>query len=105
MKSRKAHAAYIAGENIAFIADGATVSDVLEEMYHAEHERKKMFGEKMDKLILLKREIDAQEYLLRVAEKYKIPERELKVTRENLIHYKQLLCDEVMKEGTDDEGT
>ena len=40
LKARGAFAAYIAGENVAVVSEETTVSDVLEEMYHAEQERK-----------------------------------------------------------------
>lgn len=84
LKLSGASASYIAGANVAFITDEATVSDVLEEMYHARQDRAKMFGEITQDLVWLKREIDAQKYLLKVADKYKIPEEELVTTRANL---------------------
>ena len=49
-----ASASYFAGANVAFIADDATVSGVLEEMYHAKQDRTKMFGEITDDLVTLK---------------------------------------------------
>ena len=82
---------------MAFIADDATISDVLEEMYHARQDRAKMFGEITDDLVALKREIDAQYYLLRVAKKYKIPSEELVVTKENLKRYEKQL-EEILDE-------
>lgn len=91
LKMLGAYAAYIAGANIAFIADDATVSDVLEEMYHAEQDRKKMFGEILDQTVRLKREIDAQNYLLSVSEKYKLPPEEIEVTQQNLKRYEESL--------------
>jgi len=105
LQARGAFAAYIAGENVAVVSEEPTVSDVLEEMYHAEQERKKLFGENLDRIVLLKREIDAQEYLLSVAEKYKIPAEEIEVTKANLIHYRQQLLDEFNKEGVGNEQT
>ena len=84
-----AYASYIAGgENIAFIRDEATISDVLEEMFHAEQDRTQRFGAVLTKEVLLKREIEAQEYLISVAEKYKIPVEEMNVTKKNLEYYK-----------------
>ena len=38
-----------------------------------------------------KREIEAQEYLLSVAKKYKIPEEQSRVTRKNLADHKAKL--------------
>ena len=97
LKLSGASASYFAGANVAFIADDATISDVLEEMYHARQDRAKMFGEITDDLVALKREIDAQYYLLRVAKKYKIPSEELVVTKENLKRYEKQL-EEILDE-------
>lgn len=84
-----AHAAYIAGGKAAFFRDDATVSDVLEEMYHALQDKRHDYGEKPDRIGMTKREIDAQKYLLSVAEKYKIPENETAETLENLRSYEK----------------
>lgn len=88
----EANASYIAGGNIAFISDDATISDVLEEMYHAKQDRANMFGALSKNAdVLLKREIDAQKYLLKVAKKYKITVKETKKTLINLKIYEELL--------------
>lgn len=50
--------------NVAFIRDDATVSDVLEEMYHAEQDRKGRFGSVLTDEVRLRREIDAQIHLI-----------------------------------------
>ena len=92
LKQKGAHAIYIAGANIAFISEEPTVSDVLEEMYHAEQDRKKMFGAEIDSKVVLLREIDAQKYLLSVSEKYKIPAKEIEVTKANLEFYERKLA-------------
>ena len=86
-----AYAAYLPGLNAAYIRDDATVSDVLEEMYHAEQDRMHMFGVIMDEEVRLRREIDAQKYLLRMTKRYKIPLEEMKVTKQNLIDYERML--------------
>ncbi len=86
-----AYASYMPGGNFAFIRDDATVSDVLEEMYHAMQDRKNMFSDYSEDEIIVRREIDAQKYLIAVAEKYKIPIEETNVTRENLANYETLL--------------
>lgn len=92
LKNLKASAAYIAGGNVAYIKDDATVSDVLEEMYHAKQDRRNaygsIYGEDFSRIILL-REIDAQKYLQSVADKYKIPMEERKVTESNLAAYER----------------
>ena len=86
-----AYASYMAGAKIAFIRDDATVSDVLEEMYHAEQDRKNMFSECSGDELMVRREIDAQKYLLSVIAKYKIPVEESDVTRKNLAMYEKRL--------------
>ena len=89
LKTVGASASYMADANIAFIADDATVSDVLEEMCHAKQDRADGFG-KLKYEVLLRREIEAQQYLISVAEKYKIPPEETDVTKRNLKYYEDL---------------
>ena len=91
LESQGAYASYMVGGNFAFIKDDATVSDVLEEMYHAMQDRKNMFSEYPDREILIRREIDAQKYLLGVAERYKIPLEQTKITQQNLARYENKL--------------
>ena len=92
------------GGNFAFIRDDATVSDVLEEMYHAEQDRKNMFSEYSSKEILIRREIDAQKHLLAVSKKYKIPVEEIETTQHNLEEY-EVRLEKILKEkkGKQDE--
>lgn len=80
-------ASYLPSLNTAFIRDDATVSEVLEEMYHAEQDRKNMFGDTLTTEVWLRREIDAQKHLLSLSEKYKIPQEEIEVTKGNLEQY------------------
>ena len=83
----------MAGANVAFIRDDATVSDVLEEMYHAEQDGQGKFLDFTFDEMMLRREIDAQEHLLSIAEKYKIPVKETETTKANLKMYeKRLRC-------------
>jgi SPP1 gp7 family putative phage head morphogenesis protein len=91
LKASGASAAYISGANIAFIRDDATISDVLEEMYHAKQDRANRFGKMTKNVVLYKREVEAQEYLLSVSKKYNIPDSETKITKENLKYWKQKL--------------
>lgn len=86
-----AYASYIPGIEVAFIRDDARVSDVIEEMYHAKQNRSNMFGPLDEPLTLLKREIDAQKYLIKVQYKYKIPIKETNTTKQNLAYYEGLL--------------
>lgn len=91
LESQKAYASYMVGGNFAFIRDDATVSDVLEEMYHAEQDRKNMFSDYPKEEIALRREIDAQKHLISVADKYKIKSGETEVTKKNLAFYEEKL--------------
>ena len=93
-----AHASYMWGGNVAFFRDEATVSDVLEEMYHADQDHAGAYNSYPQNEIVLRREIDAQEYLLSVVEKYKIPIEETEVTRRNLEQYRKDLED-IIKAG------
>lgn len=92
LDSCNASAAYIVGGNAAYIRDEATVSDVIEEMFHAKQDRRNAFGNVLEgnlEEILLLREIEAQKYLQSVAEKYKIPLEERIVTESNLAAYER----------------
>ena len=99
--ANRAFASYLPGANVAFIRDDATVSDVLEEMYHAEQDRKHMFGNELTHEVILRREIDAQKYLLSVTEKYNIPVEEVNVTKANLKKYEEELS--MLIEGKDEK--
>lgn len=87
----RAYAAYLPGFNSAYIRDDATISDVLEEMYHAEQDKKNKFGSVLTDEVRIKREIDAQNYLLSLTERYKIPSEEVELTRKNLAYYEKEL--------------
>lgn len=68
-------------------------------MFHAEQDRTNRYGivHNVNGEVYLKREIEAQEYLLKNIQKYKIPEAETLVTMENLKYYKGML--ETLKGG------
>lgn len=89
-------AAYVAGANRAYIRDDATVSDVLEEMFHAQQDRRGDYINLPADEMLLRREIDAQNYLLELTNRYKIPIEEVETTRQNLDYYQKLL-EEILK--------
>ena len=89
----RAYASYLPGMNTAFIRDDATISDVLEEMYHAEQDRENLFGKILTDEVLLRREIDAQRYLISLTKRYKIPAEEVELTKRNLALYEQELKD------------
>lgn len=93
LDSAGAFASYISGANVAFIRDDASVTDVLEEMYHAEQDRTSMFGSIVDSRVFLLREIDAQKYLINAAKKYKIPLEEQNATKRMLAFYEEKLAE------------
>lgn len=98
LEKQGAYASYLVGSKIAFIRDGATVSDVLEEMYHAKQDRRGDYNNLIFDEMILRREIDAQKYSLKMSEKYKIPIEETQVTTQNLKTY-QLKLQEFLKQG------
>ena len=100
LEKQGAYASYFMGGNFAFIRDDATVSDVLEEMYHALQDRKNMFAEYSQEEMLIRREIDAQKYLISVAERYKIPIEETEITQLNLKKYEARLS-EILRDKED----
>lgn len=77
--------------DVLLFSKNATISDVLEETYHFNQNLKKMNHNKPAKERLLLNEIDAQNYLLSVSNKYHIPESELEVTKKNLADYEKAL--------------
>ena len=86
-----AHAEYLPSFNTILTTDEPTVSDIIEETFHAMQDRLHHFGDVLTEEVLLRREIEAQEYLLSVTEKYKIPSAEVEVTKKNLEDYKSKL--------------
>lgn len=86
-----AEASYITGSGVVFIRDDASVSAVLEEMFHAQQDKRGSFGDDITRKVLLLREIEAQEYLISVADKYKIPSGETEATIKALEYYKREL--------------
>jgi hypothetical protein len=88
---RKMHKSASTIGDTVFLSSDCTVSDVLEEMYHFEQNRKGLNSDKNATLRVLLNEIDAQEYLLSVSEKYKIPQEEIEVTKQNLLDYQEKL--------------
>lgn len=91
LEKSKAYASYLPSFNTIVIRDDATVSDVLEETHHAYQDRVNMFGEVLTAEVRCRREIEAQQYLLSVTDKYKIPKEEVEITQKNLEYYIQEL--------------
>ncbi len=73
--------------DVLFFRKEVTVSEVLEETYHYNQYLKNMFGEYSGDMHTVLREIDAKEYLLRNAKKYKIPRNETEETKKQLAAY------------------
>ncbi len=77
--------------NVILFLDDATITEVLEETYHALQDRKGMFSNYPKDEILPRREIDAQHYLLNVQKKYKIPIEEIEEIEQNLMYWESQL--------------
>ncbi len=86
-----ASASYMNGAKAAYIRDDATVSDVIEEMFHWKQDVKNSFGLINSGKTNILREIEAKEHLISVADKYKIPEEERKQTLSELAYYRKKL--------------
>ncbi len=67
------------------------ISEVLEEMYHFEQNKIKLNNDKKEPLRTILNEIDAKQYLLDNASKYKIPRKEIELTKKQLESYKNQL--------------
>lgn len=76
--------------HIMFRSD-TTISDVLEETHHFWQNRRGMNDDKDISVRTALNEIDAKEYLISVAEKYKIPVEETELTKQQLEYYKHWL--------------
>lgn len=93
LKSRNAAAIFWAGDNTVVLRREPTVSEVAEEMFHAQQHRSNRFGvyDGDDDIIRIKREIEAQRYLLNMKDKLKIPLDEHNLTLHNLSEYRKEL--------------
>lgn len=104
LEAQHVHAAYLPSLwSIAFSPE-PTISEVLEETYHAEQDRKHMFGAELTDEVILRREIDAQHYLLSLTERYKIPEAEVELTKFNLANYERDLEKLLQSQGGGESG-
>ena len=83
--------------DVLFFRKEVTISEVLEETYHYNQYRQKMFDAYFGDMHTVLKEIDAKEYLLRNAEKYKIPRAETEETKKQLAAYQEWL--KRLKEG------
>lgn len=93
------HADALTYGDIIMLHEDANTSEVLEEVYHFQQDRRGDYSEYEDGIRKLLRERDAQRYLLSVAERYNIPKEETRQTERALEDYLRLL-----KEAGFDEG-
>lgn len=89
------------GDSIIFRPD-ATTTEVLEEVYHFNQNRAGLNSQYSEMQRRVMNEIDAQEYLISVADKYKIPDAEREETKALLESYKKQM-DELKKAGEWDD--
>lgn len=88
----EADAVYITGGGPIYFHENPTTSEVLEEVYHFKQDMRGDYSEDGNIVIIkLRREIDAQRYLLSVANQYNIPESESEQTRDALDGYMRKL--------------
>lgn len=78
------------GDVLLFRKD-VCISEVLEETYHFEQNLSKMNYEREEPLRSILNEIDAKQYLLDNADKYKIPRNEIELTKKQLESYQKQL--------------
>ena len=79
------------GTDIVFFRKDISVSAILEETHHIRQNRRGMNDDKEIGLRSILNEIDAKEYLLRVAKDYGIPREEIEITKKQLAQYEEEL--------------
>ena len=67
------------------------ISEVLEEVHHFEQNLEKMNDDKEEPLRSILNEIEAKQFLLDNADKYKIPRKEIELTKNQLKYYQKQL--------------
>lgn len=78
------------GDIIMFRKD-VCISEVIEETYHFKQNKLLMNNDKEEKLRIILNEIDAKQYLLDNASRYKIPRNEIEITERQLKSYQKQL--------------
>ena len=91
LENRGASAATV-GDVLMFKKD-VCVSEVIEEMHHLNQNLTGLNDDKGEPLRTILNEIDAKEYVIRVAQKYQVPRNELEHIKKQLDGYKQQLED------------
>ena len=80
-------------EDVIIFRPDATTTEVLEEVYHFNQNRASLNNQYPSQQRMVLNEIDAQEYLIRVADKYKIPQSEREETKALLELYRNQMED------------
>ena len=88
LEQRNAQASNLGTEAVLFRQD-ISISAILEETYHVIQNRQGMNDDKPSRLREILNEIDAKEYLLRVATQYQIPREEIEETKIQLEQYEK----------------
>lgn len=96
LKSQKAAAMNLNAETIV-LQRKPTISEVLEELYHAEQYRKGTLNPD-DPISRINAEIEAQNYLLSVEKLYNIPRSEIEQTKQNLLYWQNELKEALKNE-------
>jgi len=90
LEAQKAQASTI-GKDVVFFREKISISAILEETHHVKQNRAGMNDDKDSTLRTILNEIDAKEYLLRVANQYGIPREEIEETKNQLSYYQDEL--------------
>ena len=77
--------------DVIFLREVASTSEVLEEVFHFKQHKRGDYADADEQEMTVRREIDAQRYLLSVARRYNIPESETKQTKMALAEYERRL--------------
>ena len=79
------------GTHAILFRRNVSIRAILEETHHIRQNRRGMNDDKEIGLKSILNEIDAKKYLLRVADKYRIPREEIEATKIQLAEYEQAL--------------
>lgn len=77
--------------DVILLREDASTSEVLEEVFHFKQHKRGDYADADEQEMTVRREIDAQRYLLSVARRYNIPESETKQTKMALAEYERRL--------------
>ena len=77
--------------DVIFLREVASTSEVLEEVFHFKQHKRGDYADADEQEMTVRREIDAQRYLLSVARRYNIPESETEQTKMALAEYERRL--------------